>query len=265
MREAELRVIKESILGTKRSTEPALRQLLNHLDNEQIINLEEAIRSKDEYTTNCVRHFHTSTDVRSTARFLLQASFRNHTKKTVLIRLPWCNKIECINPFHFMATTRENVELNSVELILSQYKPPMRWASCRLWHEKTRIGQSFVPTGHFFTIVGNSAAATMSNSTMILAAISKNKPILNSILKKVTNGLTIWTDGNQTWLYNRDILAYFFQAKTGSKPVKLAGKTCTSLANTATLTISIAKGWGVDYKRACITDCPLWLEINFNI
>lgn len=262
MKEAELKIVKESILGTKRSTEPALKQLLNHLDNEQIILLEEAIRSNDENTTQCVRHQLASTDVRSTARFLLQATFRNQTNRSNLIRLPWCNVMECINPFHF--TISGNAHSNSIDTIC-RYQPGTGWAVCRMWHEKTRVGKSFVPSLNYFSIVGNKAAIP-SSATMNLSA-DKNTPggSLYSILQKVTNGLTIWSDGNYIWLYNRDAVAYFIKSKSASKPVKLTAKTCLSLGRTTTLAMSIGKGWGVDYKRACITDCPVWLEINLNI
>ena len=170
--------------------------------------------------------------------------------------------MECINPFHFAVS--DNAHSINIDAIC-RYKPPTGWAVCRLWHEKTRVGKSFVPSTHFFTIVGNKTATT-SNATVNLGA-GNDMPSgsFYSILQKVTNGLTVWSDVNHISLYNRDALAYFIQAKTASKPVKLTAKTCLSLGRTTTLAISIGKGWGIDYKRACITDCPMWLEINLNI
>ena len=68
-------------------------------------------------------------------------------------------------------------------------------------------------------------------------------------------------DQNAIWFYNRDAISFFVQSTT--KPIKLTEHKCISINFNKTVAVSVGKGWGVDYKRPSITDCPLWIEINF--
>ena len=77
MREIQIKNIKNKILQSNKCTEPALKQLLNHLVVKEIVNLESALESRDNYNTKCVKYTDATKDVLFTARCLLFLAFRN--------------------------------------------------------------------------------------------------------------------------------------------------------------------------------------------
>ena len=148
MRDSEIQRRKCRILGSNRSTEPALRQLLSNLENAEIVNLEKALESRDSYETLCVKYSGTTKDVLFTARCLLFLAFRNIPKVQNFVRLPWCTTTDCINPYHFgISDSATHVQIFEERLTTNN-----DWAVCRFWSNKTRIGQAFTTKNSYFTV-----------------------------------------------------------------------------------------------------------------
>ena len=173
MREIQIKNIKNKIVQSNKSTEPALKQLLNHLVVKEIVNLESALDSRDNYETNCVKYTDATKDVLFTARCLLFLAFRNVSKDQNFVRVPWCTTSDCINPYHFGLSET----VTAVKVFGEKMTAKSDWLVGRFWSYKNRIGKAFTTKHLHFTItrklVSSDSISSENNSAKSLLQKSK--------------------------------------------------------------------------------------------
>ncbi|CAG5099333.1 Oidioi.mRNA.OKI2018_I69.XSR.g16455.t1.cds [Oikopleura dioica] len=279
---------RKSISPIKTGPEPALKELLKNLEEEQIENLRIAIASRGEHRTSCILHKQDNcdADLVESARVLAIRAFRweNIKHQQPLIQLPWCYCLNCINPFHFALDYRlsynEEDQDDSSPHESSTRLPPLpspitpfevsdflpqdprgdttQWGLCMFWEEKTRVGPPVTLESRYFNLFANS----MDENGLCGEFPSGSRQL--STREKISGGLTLWKSLQYIWIYNRDndCAIFVHSSHFGEGPLKVCSGACIPVPIAARcLTISLIKGWGRKYRRQEVTECPAWLEI----
>nr|AVK72360.1 SMAD6 protein [Meara stichopi] len=162
------------------------------------------------------------------------------------------------------------------------------WCRITYWEARERIGRLFTfssPSVSLGNVTGSNTSAGICLTAMLASWNPSAKTA--SARSKIGRGIRLFREGPITWIYNWGSSPVFVNSTWlgESGPVRLPSDHTTpvfdlrassdlrkalqisSLENKEgpqevnSIIISLVKGWGRNYRRRFITDCPCWLEV----
>lgn len=168
------------------------------------------------------------------------------------------------------------------------------WCRVAYWEGRERVGRLYPVRSSSLNIMGNIPHGE-GLSLASLAASSHTSPSeqVRRTREKIGLGLVLYQDGDGVWLYNRAEIPLFVNSPTLDGGIhcradfivhKLPPGHILNIfdyekareyqklpvhpallhvgpIDQNSVHVSFAKGWGPNYRRQAITECPCWLEI----
>uniref|UniRef100_A0A6A7GAA8 Mothers against decapentaplegic homolog 6-like isoform X1 n=2 Tax=Hirondellea gigas TaxID=1518452 RepID=A0A6A7GAA8_9CRUS len=176
--------------------------------------------------------------------------------------------------------------------------PTSGWMNIRYWENNRRVGQTYEVSTDTVSVLGDDTPL-VSDSALCLSLLSSQCKSTEETIKirnKIGLGILICREGSEVWLYNNSNIDVFVSSATLPRPIddysrieqtrvyKVYPGHCLKvfdydlaehLLNISSrrtrrdgpidvfyVNVSFCKGWGANYKRQEITNCPCWLQLH---
>uniref|UniRef100_A0A0K2TUL2 MH2 domain-containing protein n=1 Tax=Lepeophtheirus salmonis TaxID=72036 RepID=A0A0K2TUL2_LEPSM len=162
------------------------------------------------------------------------------------------------------------------------------WCKLAYWEECLRVGPQFPVFDSSVDVFSEFLKGSGLSLSSIFTQNKNPSSSTRETRKKIGRGLSLSQESNGVWIHNKSSSAIFvnsptldFHPLTGkfiihkllpghsllvfdygvSQPLLKRRNNSAPRLDVCSVRVSFAKGWGANYKRQNVTNCPCWLEI----